>query len=54
MQGEQKEEWMRLCELAANEQDSDKLLSLAKEIVRLLEEKEARLRRQKLERAEPA
>ena len=35
---------MRLCEMAANEQDSEKLLALVKEINRLLEEKEARLR----------
>jgi len=44
MQGQKKEEWMRLCEMAANEQDSNKLLALVKEINRLLEEKEARLR----------
>ena len=44
MKGQKKEEWMRLCEMAANEQDSEKLLALVKEINRLLEEKEARLR----------
>jgi len=37
---------MHLCEMAANEQDSEKLLALVKEINRLLEEKEARLRSQ--------
>lgn len=46
MKGQKKEEWMRLCEMAANEQDSEKLLALVKEINRLLEEKEARLRSQ--------
>lgn len=43
MKGEAKRHWMELCELAANEQDSKKLLELAEEINRLLEEKEARL-----------
>jgi hypothetical protein len=42
MKGQKKEEWMHLCEMAANEQDSEKLLALVKEINRLLEEKEAR------------
>jgi len=37
-----------LCELAALEQDSEKLLALVKEINRLLEEKEARLRSQSM------
>lgn len=46
MKGQKKEEWMRLCEMAANEQDSEKLLALVKEINRLLEEKEARLKSQ--------
>ena len=40
MQGEKKEQWMRLCELVPNEQDADKLLELVREINRLLEEKE--------------
>lgn len=43
MQGQVKEAWMQLCELAANEQDPEKLLALVKEINRLLEEKERRL-----------
>ena len=34
---------MELCELAANEQDHEKLLELAKEIIQLLEQKEKRL-----------
>jgi len=44
MKGEQKERWMELCEQAANEQDSQKLLELTKEIDRLLAEKEKRLK----------
>jgi len=43
MQGEKKERWMRLCEQASAEQDSQKLVALAQEIVRLLEEKQTRL-----------
>jgi len=35
---------MQLCELAANEQDSEKLLALVKEITRLLDEKDKRLK----------
>ena len=53
MQGPKKEEWMRLCEMAANEQDSEKLLALVKEINRLLEEKEARLRSKRNDLSEP-
>lgn len=45
MKGEKKEHWMHLCELAAEEQDSEKLLELVKEINRLLEEKEQRLKK---------
>jgi hypothetical protein len=44
VKGEAKERWMELCEQAANEQDSQKLLELTKEIDRLLAEKEARLK----------
>jgi hypothetical protein len=44
MHGEKKEQWVQLCELAAVEQDHEKLLRLVKEINRLLEEKEQRLR----------
>jgi len=43
VQGEIKEQWMRLCEMAAAEQDSQKLLAIVKKINRLLEEKEQRL-----------
>lgn len=44
MKGEKKEIWMQLCERAATEQDPDKLMELVKEINRLLEEKERRLK----------
>jgi hypothetical protein len=39
-----KEEWVRLCEQAAVEQDPEKLLSLCQTISRLLEEKEKTLK----------
>ena len=35
-----KEEWLKLCEQAAVEQDPEKLLVLTREICRLLEERE--------------
>ena len=38
-----KNEWRKLCEQAAVEQDPQKLLELAREINRMLEEKEQRL-----------
>jgi hypothetical protein len=38
-----KERWQELCELAAVEQDSEKLLALVQEINRLLDEKRNRL-----------
>ena len=44
MKGEKLEQWRLLCELAAVEQDPEKLLALVKEINRLLDEKEKRLR----------
>ena len=43
MIAKQKEKWMELCELAANEQDANKLLALLTEINRLLESKQPRL-----------
>ena len=43
MQSKTKERWLELCEQAAVEQDRVKLLELAKEINRLLQEKENRL-----------
>jgi hypothetical protein len=42
--GKKKEDWLQLCERAANEQDSAKLMELVAEIDRLLEEKENRLK----------
>jgi hypothetical protein len=45
MQGQTKEHWMELCEQAAVEQDSDKLLQLISEINRMLDQKEERLTR---------
>jgi hypothetical protein len=38
---DEKERWLRLCEMAAVEQDSQKLLSLVKEITSLLDKKMA-------------
>ena len=49
MQGEKKEQWMRLCELVPNEKDADKLLELVREINRLLEEKEERLKHRRVQ-----
>jgi len=46
MRGQAKERWMELCEQAANEQDSKRLLELTQEINRLLDEKEQRLKDQ--------
>ena len=43
MKGPLKERWMNLCEQAAVEQDTQKLMVLIQEINRLLEEKEQRL-----------
>ena len=39
MQGETKQRWEELCELAATERDPDKFLDLIREINRLLEER---------------
>jgi hypothetical protein len=46
MQGKVKEHWMELCEKASVEQNSEKLMALVKEINRMLDEKEDRLKRQ--------
>ena len=45
MEERQKEEWMRLCEQAAYEQDPEKLMALVQEINRLLDEKHQRLQK---------
>ena len=44
MEGETRERWEQLCQLAAREQDPNRLLELVSEINRLLSEKEQRLR----------
>lgn len=49
MQVETKEMWIQFCELAAVEPDPEKLMQLVKEINRVLEEKENRLRRRQEE-----
>jgi hypothetical protein len=41
-----KEHWKELCEQASVEQDSAKLIELTHEIIRLLDEKEDRLKHQ--------
>jgi hypothetical protein len=43
MIGENEERWRKLCEAAAKEQDSDRLLELVRQINQMLEEKERRL-----------
>jgi hypothetical protein len=42
-----KEEWMKLCEQAAGEQDPEKLMDLTREICRLLDEKEKELKQRR-------
>ena len=44
MSSEQKQEWMRLCQLASKEQDPEKLMELVREITRLLEERETAMK----------
>ena len=44
MKGEKLEQWRQLCELAAIEQDPERLIALVREINRLLEEKEQGLK----------
>jgi hypothetical protein len=41
-----KEHWKELCEQASVEQDPAKLMALTREIIRLLDEKDARLKHQ--------
>jgi hypothetical protein len=47
MQEEIKERWLELCEQAASEQNSEKLVALVQEINRMLDEKEQRLKSHK-------
>lgn len=54
MKGETKEQWLKLCEAAAQEQDADKLLELVEEINRLLDEKQRRLRNEDDEKGSQA
>ncbi len=44
MKGEERERWKQLCEQAANEQDTEKLMELVAEINRLLDLKQQRLK----------
>jgi hypothetical protein len=44
MKGQTLERWQQLCVFAVEEQDPAKLMELVKEINRLLEEKEQRLK----------
>ena len=46
MKSETGERWRPLCQKAQTEQDPDKFMELIREITRLLEEKERRLRGQ--------
>ena len=51
VQGEAKEQWQKLCEQAAVEQNSERLMVLIREICQMLEDKEKRLQqKRKLER----
>jgi hypothetical protein len=43
-----KEEWLKLCEQAAVEQDPERLMLLTREICRLLDEREKALKNQRL------
>jgi hypothetical protein len=45
MPGNEKERWMELCELAAQEKDPNKLMEFIAEINRLLDTREQRLKR---------
>jgi hypothetical protein len=45
LQSKNRERWQALCELAATEQDPDRLMELIHEIEQLLNEKDERLRR---------
>jgi hypothetical protein len=44
MQGQKAERWQTLCQQVITEEDPDKLIELAQEIIRLLDEKEERLK----------
>ena len=44
MQGENLEQWQKLCQEAAGERDPERLMELIREIDRMLSEKERRLK----------
>ena len=46
MIGENEERWRKLCEAAAKEQDSERMLDLVRQINQMLDEKERRLKGQ--------
>jgi uncharacterized membrane protein YdfJ with MMPL/SSD domain len=50
--GTQREKWMELCAQAANEQDSQKLMALIKQITALLDTKQGRLMEKDSQRLE--
>ncbi len=54
MKGKTKQHWMALCEQAAVEQDSEKLLELIHEIDRMLDDKEQRLKHEVDQHQKPA
>lgn len=49
VKGKVKEQWIQLCEEAAVEQDSERLMKLVTEITRMLDEKEERLQQPSLD-----
>jgi hypothetical protein len=53
VQGKVKEQWMQLCEQAAVEQDSKKLMALIREITQMLDKKEERLHQLSPDDAKP-
>ena len=46
MIGENEDRWRKLCEAAAKEQDSERLLELVRQINQMLDDKERRLKGQ--------
>ena len=50
MQAEEGESWRILCEVTASEKDPDRFMELVKQLNRVLDEKEARLRQQPAKR----
>jgi hypothetical protein len=50
MQRKVKEDWMQLCEQVAIEQDTQRLIELVRELNRMLDEKEQRLKREAVSR----